>query len=78
MIRQSLTDFFADHIAKLEKMGEGGDEFAYKSLACMILLNAGWKYGDPDPRDPGSPDDGEHAMDTGMFARELMSRKIAA
>lgn len=38
------------HVDNLHSLAVKGDEMAAKSLACLGLLGAGWRYGDPDPK----------------------------
>lgn len=40
---------FKAHIDRLEEMADSGDLLAAQSIACMALIAAGWRYGDPDP-----------------------------
>jgi len=37
------------HVNELERRAIGGDTFAVKTLACMVLLIEGFDDGDPDP-----------------------------
>lgn len=49
---------FKEHIDLLRSLQDAGDEIAAKSLACMVLLLDGWRFGDPDPIDPPDGDGG--------------------
>ncbi len=53
----TVSDHFREHVELLEKLADAGDEIAAKSLASIILLCEGWRYGDPDPADDDGPDD---------------------
>lgn len=56
----TLTDAFIAHKQDLEARAIQGDEIAEKSLACITLLECGWREGDPDPDDGGDgPGGGE-------------------
>lgn len=58
-MRQPMTisDHFKAHVDYLQALSDSGDDMAAKSLACMQLLQSGWRYGDPDPDGGDGPDD---------------------
>ncbi len=62
IVPKSTSQSFFEHVKKLEALA-GRDSNAEavldarRSLACMSLLAAGWRYGDPDPPDGGPDDD---------------------
>lgn len=60
----TLSEHYKAHVELLEKLSEEGDEVAARSLAAIILLAKGWRYGDPDPVD--GPDDGGPDDDGGL------------
>ncbi len=45
----SVSELYLAHVQVLTERAESGDEIARTSLACMALLNEGWRYGDADP-----------------------------
>jgi hypothetical protein len=53
----TTSEAYRIHIAVLEALAGTGDEIAAKSLACITLVESGWRCGDPDPED-GPDDDG--------------------
>ena len=53
----TTSEAYRLHIAVLEALASTGDDLAAKSLACITLIESGWRYGDPDPVD-GPDDDG--------------------
>lgn len=71
----TVATAYAEHIDELERRAIAGDDFAVKSLACMVLLKEGWKPGDPDPTDDDDPDGGERVFDDNVI--DLMGRLAA-
>lgn len=76
MIRESATSrAFREHVDTLLSRALEGDDDANRSLACIALLAAGWRYGDPDPVDPDGPDGGE-TVDLGGWDIEVDTTNI--
>lgn len=60
MTEKSTSELFKEHIDELLRLAEENEDLmARKSLACMSLLAEGWRFGDPDPVDPGPDGGGE-------------------
>lgn len=70
----TVASAYEEHVTELERRAIAGDEFAVRSLACMVLLKEGWKPGDPDPSDD-DPDGGERKFDDNVI--DLMGRLAA-
>ena len=72
MSEKSVSELYHDHVRELERRAEAGDEFALKSLCCLSLVCEGWRYGDPDPVDPGDdPGGGEEIIDLSKYRMRL-------
>jgi hypothetical protein len=73
---KSISELFNEHVEHLVAQAENGDIDARKSLACLALLGEGWRYGDPDPRDPEPPGGGEEIDDNVIpfFVAKAMRR----
>ena len=73
MADKSISELYYEHVKELERRADVGDEFAIKSLACLVLICEGWRYGDPDPVD--GPDDdpggGEVIIDLSAYRMRL-------
>ncbi len=70
--KKSVSEHFREHINELERRAASGDEFAVRSLCCLALVLDGWRYGDPDPDDPGDgPDGGEEIIDLSAYRMRL-------
>lgn len=54
----TTSELYREHVEQLLLLSDAGDEMAAKSLACLALVCEGWRYGDPDPTDPGPDGDG--------------------
>lgn len=68
MTDKSVSELFREHIEELERRAEAGDEFARRSLCCLVLVHEGFCYGDPDPEDPDDdPDGGEEIIDFSAY-----------
>jgi len=55
-MKSSLRKGVAEHVREIERRAIGGDTFAIKTLACMVLLIEGFDGGDDDGGGEELPD----------------------